>query len=189
MRRVRAVDHIIGWCIVGCCIYFADRRAQCLLARQTAIGLDGEGNHDRRGASLGGPRDANGFGRVGHGDRGDHVGTRAQHRADLFIMISFGNVRPHQLARDIAITPRADAARDKHRKITAGIGCAQVDHHRNRRCIGGLQFSLGIAQPVAPVTTGAPGRAFQDEAETRLLRDPNMPREIALERGAPAIVT
>lgn len=62
MRRVRAIDHIIGWTAVGRLIDFANSLAQALPGRQAAIGLYCESHHCRNANRLGCTHQTNGFG-------------------------------------------------------------------------------------------------------------------------------
>ncbi len=110
VRRMGAVDHVVDRISAGRLVDLRDCRFQRLPGGEPAVSLHGEGDGDRHPNLAGGPGDADGLGRIVHGDGADHVRGRARERLDLLAVVRLGLIGRHRCVGHVAVAARSDAA-------------------------------------------------------------------------------
>ena len=80
---MRAVDHEVGSHPVGLAVDLLDRLGQRLPARQSAVRLNGEGDHNRHPDSRRRTNDPDRLFDVGHREPRDQIGSRVGQDSDL----------------------------------------------------------------------------------------------------------
>ena len=166
VRRVGAVDHVVGGRAVGRVVDLLDRAAERLAARQAAVGLERERDHRRQPDRRSRPRDADRLLGVGHRDRGDHVRRRVGERADLDGVVALGLLGGEHRLGGVAVALGADAAADHDRRPALVLG-AELLHQRDRLPVERVELLGRVAELGRPARAGPPGRALEHEADAR----------------------
>jgi hypothetical protein len=97
VRRVGAVDHIIGR-HAGCgLINLGYSIGERLAGRQATIRLQGKRNRNRQTGRTRRPDDADRLVRIGHCDRGRHVGAGLDKGADLVSVVGLRLLGRHDV--------------------------------------------------------------------------------------------
>src|SRR6476469_9527045 len=99
-------------------------------------------------------------------------------------MIVASLARAHQRSGSVAIPARADTAADDHRRSRRFMPVPNVQHHLDGCAVDALERLSPVAELLAPVRIGAPGRAFQDEAGACFYRHQNIAVEIGAKHHA-----
>jgi hypothetical protein len=183
VRRVRAVDHVVGHRPARLGVDLADRVAERLAARQPPVGLDRERDHDGDLGRGCGASDADRLLRVRHRDRRHHVGPGGGERADLRGVILLGVRGRHRVLDHVAVAARPDDAVDEHRWSGRPVLVADLLGELDRRAVDSVERLSVVAQPCAPVRVRAPRRGVEDEAGVALARDVEVAREVVAQRG------
>ena len=183
MRRVRAVDHVVGRARRRRLVHLRDRLLQALPRRQASVGLHREGDRDRHARGLAArvtPTASLALVMV------MAVTMSASFSANTPIwlgVIGLASSGYHRAGRS-----RRRAGR-RSRTTTAcarpGTRCAAPASGRSTRRLASASAAARIAELVAPVGTRPPGRALQDEARAVGPGDLGVAGEVAAQgRGA-----
>ncbi len=111
VRRVGAVDHVVGGRVPGHGVDLLDRLPQARAVRQPAVGLDRERDRDRHAGGPRGTGHADRLVRVGHRDRRHHVGVGIAEGLRLLPMVVLCGVRAHEALGVVAVAARARCSR------------------------------------------------------------------------------
>src|SRR5262245_3518916 len=103
-------------------------------------------------------------------------------------MVARGFCRAHDAPGVITIATRADAAADDHRRLTSLVLAAQLQHQTDCVSIDGRDPVARVAELLAPVGAGAPGRTFENEPGNRSPGDADVALIVAPERIPAALV-
>ena len=163
VRRVRAVDHEVGGCVVRLRIDLLDRIAQGLAARQAAVGLDRERDGDGYSGCrcrLDRPRSLLG---IGHRQHAHQVGAARGECLDLTGVVPLGHRRRHAIRGLVSVTTRTDRAADENRR---GAVAAQLVDQSHRVEVDLLERLLGVPELLAPVAVRTPGGGVEEQPDT-----------------------
>ena len=118
MRRVGAVNHVVGRAVARRGIDGSDRLREAFSGGQAAIGLQREGDDARHARSFCGKGDASCLAAAGHGEGGNEVGAGVAKQAEL----EGGSFAPS--AWDIGTMPLAGKMRSLRAAIQTTSGTA-----------------------------------------------------------------
>ena len=186
VRRVRAVDHVVGRRGASRGVDRLDRLLQGLPGGQAAIRLHRERDHHRHLGLHRGARHADRLFGVRHGEGADQVGFRLRKCLNLRRVQPLGVVGAHRTS-DIAVAQRPDIAADRHRRIRRLQFEAHLLQQFDRRAVECIELLRRVTEFGAPVSIAAPGRAFQQEAHARIDGGPRVLAEIFEESVAAAL--
>ena len=188
VRGVRAVDHVVGGPGPRGRVDLGDRVAQLLTAREPPVGLEREGDHRRHARRRGRARDPDRLGRVGHRDRGDHVGGGVREGRDLDRVVLLRRVAVQDHGRVVAVVMGADAAADDDRRGVVVVLVAELLHQRDRPAVERVQLLGRVAEPLGPARVRAPRRALEDEPRAVIACERRVGLEVAPQRGRAGVV-
>src|SRR5262245_37618750 len=103
-------------------------------------------------------------------------------------MVARGFCRTHDAPGVITIATRADRARDHRWRLNRFLLASQLQHQTDCVSIDGRDPVARVAELLAPVGAGAPGRTFENEPGTRSLGDADVALIVAPERILAALV-
>ena len=119
--RVRAVDHEGGRIAARLGVDLLHGLPQRLAARQSAVRLDREGDHDPHAGVSRGAHDPDRLVRVGHRQPADQIRVRARERPDLHRVVVLRLAGGHGVVDAIAVPARPDAAADHELRRVGGL--------------------------------------------------------------------
>ena len=183
MRRVRAIEHEIGRCVRRLAIDLFDRVLQRLPARQLAVGLDRERDHDRHPRRLRRAHDADRFLDIIEREAAHHVGLSAAEHGDLLAVIIGRFPGAHGAPDFIAVATRTDVSRNDNRRLRRLVLPADVRQQFDRGAIDARERLTRITELRGPVRIGAPGVRLENKAEARVLRHGDIARVIGAQLG------
>jgi hypothetical protein len=184
VRRVRAVDHVVGGGGERLGVDLLDRLAERLPAREPPVGLDGERDRRRESRAGGGARDPDRLVHVRHRDRGDEVGAGGREGAGLGGVVALGFARRHLPAGLVAVAARADHAADQRRRRRILSVRPQRLGERDRLAVDPVERGGVVAELRAPVAARAPGDGVEEEPRAVLVRRRQVRTEVIAERRA-----
>ncbi len=158
-----------------------DRVGQRLARGQSPVGFHGERDGGRHRARLRGRGDSDRLLRVGHRERGDHVGLRAGEDPDLRAVIVGRLGGAHLRIRPVAVAARTEITADDDRRVRRFPGGADRDELRDRLALDGGERRGIVAELRRPIRVGAPRRALEDDADAVRSGDLRIAREVAVE--------
>ena len=185
---MRAVDHVVERRTVRFGVDLLDRPSQRLAAREPAVGLDGEGHHDRQPGCARRAHHSDRLVGVGERHGRDEIGGSVRERLELRRVVPLRLVACHQGRGRIGIRARSDGRLQQYRPLRRGRACAQLVDERDRAAVGRREGVGVVAELGAPVGIRAPRAAAQDEAGAAGARELEEGRVVRAKRVSSGLV-
>lgn len=162
MAGVRAVDHVVGDPVTAGRVDLLDRLPHPLAARQPAVRLDREREHQRHGQRPSRPGQAERLLHVPERGGHDQVHRHGGEGGELRAVVRGGLVDAHAHGGRVGVRSGPDAAGDEDRHRARLERGADAHEQLELLVVQRLELARVVAEAGAPVGTGAPGGGLED---------------------------